>query len=129
MTNKDNSIIHVEIEESIELRKNILKTAIDVTDSQKSYQTIKRINIEKEHYKKELKRVLSLLDAEIKKVDELLPKIKIEKPKEEHIVKEKQMHILTRPQVDKIDKVVQKTVHQDKLSSELEELGRKLRSL
>lgn len=128
---KDHNVIHVELEEPIELRKNILKTAIDITDSQKSCQTLNTIKLEKEHYKKELKKVLGLLDAEIKKIDEILPQIKREEPKpvEENVVKEKPKHILTRPQLEKIDKAVQKTISKDKLSSELEELGRKLRSL
>lgn len=127
---RDSSIIHVELEEPVELRKGILKTAIDITEVQKSQQDFKRITKEKEHYKKELRKVFNFLKSEIEKLEEILPKPKLEEPKpEKKEEEEKPKHIITKKDIEKAEKRILKEKKVDKLSSDLEDLSRKLRNL
>lgn len=123
---KSKDVMHVELEEPVDLRKDILKTAIDITKVQKTFQDLKKKKLEKEHYKKELKKIFNLLKSEIVKLEELLPEIKIEKTKSEK-PKEEKMKVITKKDLSK-EKIIkiQKT---DKFSSEIEELNKKLRNL
>lgn len=123
---KPKQIVHAQIKNPILVRKTLLESAILVTEMLKSFQRIKRIRVEKKHYKNELKTNFDEIKKLIEKLSDYeLPKLPL-------------MHHAQPKQVKKeIKKEIIKRVEQEKLvekgysdlDNELKKLQDKLKNL
>lgn len=117
------SDVHVQVENPIYVRKQILNTAINAAEILKHYEIIKEIKYRKKQYQERLKEVFNEMQELRSKLEENLPKVKEEvdhKPKHvspmTSLPKEK-----TRVNIQK-----QRASHKSSLDKEIEDIKRRL---
>lgn len=116
--------IHTRIEQPISIRKDLLEGAIDGVEILKTIENVKKIHYEKEILRKKLKIVLDKLKILDNRLAKNIPRLPSEKKKvEPEEVMEKPIKEKFRPKKEV------KMPHQNRMSSELDILRRKIESL
>ena len=117
------SDIHVQIEDPIYVRKQILNTAINAAEILKHYEVIKEIKHRKKQYQEKLKEVFNEIQELRGKLEEDLPKVKEEV---EH--KLKYIPPMTPLPKERIRSKIQKQrePHKSSLDKEIEGIKRRL---
>ncbi|QQG39018.1 MAG: hypothetical protein HYS32_00980 [Candidatus Woesearchaeota archaeon] len=125
--------MHVAINSPLEMRREILESAISSAEILQHYEKIKEIKHRKLQYRKRLKKVLSELKFIAKELDNELPKVKIQEDEKPKRVAQPKIPSLMPPTPPKIIKQVikkpQREAHKSKLETDLEELKRRLSKL
>jgi len=117
---KENSQLHIRIDEPVELRKGILESAIDVAESLKLYEGVKAIKRNKNLYKKALKTRVKELRTAVERLEKNLPKVSTDEPKQKQAV---------GPKESEPTKRIRLVGPKSKLETDLEEIRAKLNKL
>lgn len=72
------NLMHIQLTGPVELRKEMLKTSLEVVKTLKQFEEIKQIREERMHYQKQLQKKIKALKQEATGFD-ILPKIRIKK--------------------------------------------------
>ncbi|HLC37591.1 MAG TPA: hypothetical protein VJJ53_02320 [Candidatus Nanoarchaeia archaeon] len=117
------SDVHVQIEDPIYVRKQILNTAINAAEILKHYEVIKEIKHRKKQYQEKLKEVFNEIQELRNKLEGDLPKVKEEV---EH--KPKHVPLMTPLPKEKIRGKIQKQreAHKSSVDRDIESIRRKL---
>jgi|SRR3989344_6680172 len=117
------SDVHVEIEDPIYVRKQVLNTAINAAEILKHYEVLKEIKHRKKQYQERLKEVFNKIQELRSGLEEDLPKIKEE-------VEHKPSYVppMTPLSKEKIKRNIQKQrePHRSSVDREIESIKRKL---
>lgn len=117
---EENEVIHVKIESPSEIRKNILKCALDTIEILKGREDFKKINHEEMKVKKELERHIQKLTTSVNAFSRELPVIKGFKT----TVKEEKVEREDKEVIEKKEPEIE-----DRLNVELDEIRSKIENL
>lgn len=120
------SDVHIQIEDPLALRKQILNTAINTAEILKHNEAIKEIHHRKRQYQKRLKDVFSEIEELKNNLERDLPKIREEK---EQPPPEYKPQPVTAKREIKAKVKKQRTPHKAPLDREIDNIRRKLESL
>lgn len=121
---KENTSVHVQIDDPIDLRKEILNCAIKFNQLLRDHENNRILRAKKEHYKNQVHRLLKQIKIEIKDLTEILPNVDIKLPKQQVLDLPKIIHGPTTPVIkEKPPEIL------DKFEREISEIKDKIRNL
>ena len=125
---KKQTVVHVQIENPINLRKEILNTAINSAEIIKHYEVLKEVKNRKKQYQKRLVEVLDEIEDLRKKLEDHLPVVKYEEHKTKYPKPMKSSPKREpKPRVKPVKK--QRDLHRSPMDKEIDDMRRKLESL
>lgn len=122
----DSDIFYVGIKDPLKLRRSILETSKALIKSLQSYEKISRLRSKRAEITKEYKDIMSELIGYISSLKRELPRNDIFNKHEQHILKPKQSHTMSKAETRKERKELSNI---DKLEQELAEVEEKLKML
>jgi len=132
-SSKSHGVMHVQVEGPIDLRKQVLNTAINSAEILNHYEVLREIKHRKKQYQQKLREVLKELNELKAKLDSDLPEVKdFDHKKTKYIAP---MTPLPKPKKEEKQKLEKKAVkkqrspHKNPLEREIESMRRKLESL
>lgn len=124
----DTSILHVQIDNPTDVRRNILESAINSAEILKNYEKYREIRHRKKQYMERFAKISKEIKEEINKLEDNLPEIK------EEVKKPEIPRVTEQKPVVKVKKVVHKEPiikqqPKSKLEQDIDEIRKKLARL
>lgn len=118
-----NSPVHVQIDDPVALRKQVLNCAIKFNEVLKGSDSSKILRAKREHYKKQVSGLLKDLKQDIKILVSELPEVDIKEVKVKEVKREEidLNSVISKPRVEHR--------HVNKLDSEIADIKKRLRNL
>lgn len=117
--NEKNQPVHVQLDNPVKLRKDILNCAIRFNECLMVFESSKIVRARKEYYKKQINGLFKELKNEVKELIDNLPEVDIKEPKTVNV-----MEIINKPEA-----VKEAPDNFNKFDAEIAEIKNRLKSL